>query len=75
MLILFAYFVVASLLMLPLAYINGIIYKIHALVGDGSISFKIKQLLVFVILGVPILFLSLINDMIYFWRFNLMPKN
>lgn len=75
MLILFAYFQIASFLLIPFAYINGIVDKIKGLGGEGGSNLKMRNLIAFIVFGFPILLLNMINDAVYFWRFNFMHKS
>lgn len=75
MLIFFAVFVAVSALLIPLAWIIGIIQKVSN-ISDMNMTFnqKVINVGIFIPFGPIILSLDLLSDMVYFWK-NSFRKN
>ena len=66
----FAVFAVISILLLPLAYVMGILDKVKTLNMQGSFLEKLKNNLIFFPTGLIILGFDTLADMYYFWVNN-----
>jgi hypothetical protein len=67
MLIFFVYFAAVSVALLPVAYILAVIDKISTLHLQPNFGDKLKNNLLFIPFGIPILLFDLISDLVYFW--------
>jgi hypothetical protein len=69
----FMIFIIGSVIMIPLAYLKGILVKVnHALRSIRKVD-KIKnwsKFFFYIVFGIPILILNLLTDFYYFWRNN-----
>ena len=71
MTLIFCFFVGVSLALIPPAWIVGVVdkyYQNHE--AHGGQRAKTVNVMVFAVLGMPILCLDLIADMAYFWQYN-----
>ena len=75
MMILFVIFVFTSLVLIPVAYVVGIIDKLKTLSTQQTMFDKVKNNFVFIPLGLPILGLDLLADIVYFWKYNFQAKD
>lgn len=70
MMIFFGVFMVVSVLATPAAYFVCMFDKIKTIGQQTSLEEKIKNNLIFIPFGLPILYFDLIADMFYFWKNN-----
>lgn len=59
-----------SLILIPFAYLLGIVDKLRTIKNQKTLKEKIMNNLVFIPLGVPILFFDFLADIMYFWKNN-----
>lgn len=75
MLIYFTYFIILSIVLLPVAYVIAVFDKLSTINQQASFSHKLNNNLIFIPLGVPILCINLVADIVYFWRNNFRVKD
>jgi len=63
-------FMGVSLILIPFAYLLGIVDKLRTIKNQKTLKEKIMNNLVFIPLGVPILFFDFLADIMYFWKNN-----
>jgi hypothetical protein len=70
MLIFKALFILVSLLLIPAAYIIGVVDKLKTLSTQKDPKAKVMNNFIFIPLGIPILLLDFLMDLRYFWKNN-----
>jgi hypothetical protein len=71
-LIIIAIFILGSIALIPIAYLKSLFFKIQKLLISTQLKtcfFCIIALFVFVVFGIPLLFLTLVADVIYLIKF------
>lgn len=68
--IMFLIFIVYSVVLIPIAWIVGIVDKFKTLSSLNSQSDKLMNVFIFIPFGIPILCLDCIADLYYFWVNN-----
>jgi len=66
----FTVFVITSFLLIPLAWVVGIIDKLGSLSDLKTLQDKILNVYLFIPFGVPILLFDFLADLFYFWKNN-----
>ena len=66
----FTVFVITSFLLIPLAWVVGIIDKLGSLSDLKTLQDKILNVYLFIPFGVPILLFDFVADLFYFWKNN-----
>lgn len=66
----FAVFVIFSFLLIPLAWVVGIVDKLGSLSDLKNHQDKILNVYLFIPFGIPILLFDFVADIIYFWKNN-----
>lgn len=70
MMLLFLVFLGVNLILLPFAYIVGVLDKMKTLKDQTSFQEMLTNNLLFIPFGVPILLCDLLADLAYFWIYN-----
>jgi len=63
-------FIVVSLVLIPFAYLIGIVDKLRTLAAQKDPKSKIMNNFMFIPFGIPILLCDFMVDLLYFWRNN-----
>ena len=61
---------IVSLLLIPFAYILGVVDKMRTLPSQKNLKDKVMNNLAFIPLGIPILLMDFLADLMYFWKNN-----
>lgn len=75
MLLFFAYFIVLSVALLPVAYVVGIFDKLSHINSKATFNEKLYNSFIFFPFGIPILCFDILADMFYFWTNNFRPQS